>query len=194
MTARWIEEVQAGVAMSNVLIGIIGVILFIGLALAGALFLGPRFQEAALNSEASSVMSGIHQVAMATDLNATQEGKAEIVAKDESSLYPGYLKSQPKNLSQAAKRAPSAEYFRYSIHLNNDLCPDNMPEADSTEIRFIMTPVGYGEGDDKLCRVIVRNTGSTMSDYDSPAKTGCIRLPNSCGLLTDTIYIAYERL
>jgi len=42
--------------MSNVLIGIIGVILFIGLALAGALFLGPRFQESTNNSRGSAVI------------------------------------------------------------------------------------------------------------------------------------------
>ena len=45
--------------MSNVLIGIIGVILLIGLVLAGALFLGARFQAAADNSRASASVQAV---------------------------------------------------------------------------------------------------------------------------------------
>jgi type II secretory pathway pseudopilin PulG len=62
--------------MSNVLIGIIGVILFIGLALAGALFLGPRFQEATITSRSSAVVQALSQVANAANMYQTQEGKA----------------------------------------------------------------------------------------------------------------------
>jgi hypothetical protein len=62
--------------MSNVLIGIIGVILFIGLALAGALFLGPRFQEATVNAKAASVHQALSQMTNAANMYQTQEGKA----------------------------------------------------------------------------------------------------------------------
>lgn len=48
--------------MSNVLMGIIGVTLFIGLALAGALFLGPRFSAAQASSEASGYMLQLKQI------------------------------------------------------------------------------------------------------------------------------------
>jgi type II secretory pathway pseudopilin PulG len=61
--------------MSNVLIGIIGVILFIGLALAGALFLGPRFQDATVNSKASAAHQAMAQMTHAANLYALQEGK-----------------------------------------------------------------------------------------------------------------------
>ena len=61
--------------MSNVLIGIIGVILFIGLALAGALFLGPKFQEASLKSEASATMGMVAQAAHGMNLYRVNEGK-----------------------------------------------------------------------------------------------------------------------
>jgi hypothetical protein len=60
--------------MSNVLIGIIGVILFIGLALAGALFLGPRFQEATNNSKAAAVTQALQQVSSATNLYSLNTG------------------------------------------------------------------------------------------------------------------------
>lgn len=61
--------------MSNVLIGIIGVILFIGLALAGALFLGPRFQEATINSKASAAHQALSQMTHAANLYEVQEGR-----------------------------------------------------------------------------------------------------------------------
>lgn len=54
--------------MSNVLIGIIGVILFIGLALAGALFLGPRFQDSTNNSKAAAVVQTMTQLANASNM------------------------------------------------------------------------------------------------------------------------------
>src|SRR3546814_18801710 len=63
------------VTMSNVLIGIIGVILFIGLALAGALFLGPRFQESTNNSRPSASVQAVSQIASAANMFAVQEGR-----------------------------------------------------------------------------------------------------------------------
>ena len=59
--------------MSNVLIGIIGVILFIGLALAGALFLGPRFQQSTNNSKASASVQAVSQVGNAANMANVQK-------------------------------------------------------------------------------------------------------------------------
>ena len=94
--------------MSNVLIGIIGVILFIGLALAGALFLGPRFQESTNNSRASAAVQAVSQVSNAINMYNVQEGKtvsntvtAKGLVEDETAfveLVGGrYLKSVPSN-------------------------------------------------------------------------------------------------
>src|SRR3546814_16068064 len=68
--------------MSNVLIGIIGVILFIGLALAGALFLGPRFQESTNNSRASASVQAVSQIASAANMFDVQEGRIAAVISD----------------------------------------------------------------------------------------------------------------
>ena len=85
--------------MSNVLIGIIGVILFIGLALAGALFLGPRFQEATLNSKASAQVQAMHQIANAANMYRVNEGSA---VNDVGTLVSTkYLKSTPADMSGA---------------------------------------------------------------------------------------------
>jgi type II secretory pathway pseudopilin PulG len=99
---------RGNISVSNVLIGIIGVILFIGLALAGALFLGPRFQEATQNSKASAAVQAVTQVAHAAVLYQTNEGvrlqgsggqpiSSSTVADTVRFRQGGYLKSVPVN-------------------------------------------------------------------------------------------------
>ncbi len=82
--------------MSNVLIGIIGVILFIGLALAGALFLGPRFQEATINSKAAALVQQANQVVQARSMYTVQQGQEPTDFSD-GGLVPGFLKARPVN-------------------------------------------------------------------------------------------------
>ncbi len=85
--------------MSNVLIGIIGVILFIGLALAGALFLGPRFQEATNNSKAAAAVQAVSQIARAADMYNVQSGEPiEPYVNIKTKLVDaGFLKAIPIN-------------------------------------------------------------------------------------------------
>ena len=87
--------------MSNVLIGIIGVILFIGLALAGALFLGPRFQESTNNSKASAAVQAVSQISSAANMNNVQGGTATQAGSNATVVTKlvtdGYLKSIPSN-------------------------------------------------------------------------------------------------
>jgi hypothetical protein len=61
--------------LSNVLIGVIGVILFIGLALAGALFLGSRFKDAKAQSEAAAYMTQLKQISDATSMYNLKTGQ-----------------------------------------------------------------------------------------------------------------------
>lgn len=82
--------------MSNVLIGIIGVILFIGLALAGALFLGPRFQSATHNSKASAAIQAVKQVTDAADMYRVNEGQTISITGMPDLIGKGYLKSLPR--------------------------------------------------------------------------------------------------
>jgi hypothetical protein len=87
--------------MSNVLIGIIGVILFIGLALAGALFLGPKFQSASNDSKAAAVMQGLQQTVNAYEMRRLNEGA--VISADKGNdvtqmlIDGGYLKSSFRN-------------------------------------------------------------------------------------------------
>ena len=60
--------------MSNVLIGIIGVILFIGLALAGATILGADFMTAGASAQAAIVSSHMNQIAQGVQTLQARRG------------------------------------------------------------------------------------------------------------------------
>lgn len=60
--------------MSNVLIGVIGVAIFIGLAMAGALFLGPSFTGAQAERQASLHMLQLKQITEAATLRVANGG------------------------------------------------------------------------------------------------------------------------
>lgn len=156
--------------MSNVLIGIIGVILFIGLALAGALFLGPRFQEATVNSKASAEMGQVHQYAAAVSLFELQEGETYSLAKV-SRLVPDYLKSLPRNTGGTN----SASYAVYG----ND--------------RIALMNLSYNGLDKAICETIQKQmTGAS----DVPVQSGNV-IPGKAGCFTNATkdtYTVYERI
>jgi hypothetical protein len=156
--------------MSNVLIGIIGVILFIGLALAGALFLGPRFQEATINSKASAEISQVHQYAAAISMFELQEGEKYDLSKL-SRLVPSYLKTLPTNTGGTNQ----AGYHVYG----------------TTPIAFMN--LSYNGQDKAICEAIQRQlTGDPVVPIQSgstvPAKGGCYT-----NAAKDT-YTVYERI
>ena len=145
--------------MSNVLIGIIGVILFIGLALAGALFLGPRFQEATVNSKASAQMAGLKQVADAVNMYRIQEGRDDL----------------PQNSGAVQTSLVSARYMK---------APFVDASGKGVEIWYSTTAgnrrhILLGQQDQNLCTAVNRqygvNTTPTGSDLaDITGTAGCI--------------------
>jgi hypothetical protein len=85
--------------VSNVLIGIIGVILFIGLALAGALILGDDFRSSTNDTKAATVTQGLAQLAQAVSMSNLKTGRL-VVSQGVSpgnALIPRFLKSVPYN-------------------------------------------------------------------------------------------------
>lgn len=83
--------------MSNVLIGIIGVILFIGLALAGATFLGPRFQQSTNLSKAAAIITSMTQMTDAARMRKVSTGRSYPAGPADLLVSEGYLKSRPMN-------------------------------------------------------------------------------------------------
>ena len=146
--------------MSNVLIGIIGVILFIGLALAGALFLGPRFQESRNNSTASAQVAGMKQVADAIGLYRLNEGRDDL-PRDSGTVIAtltnaGYLKAPVVDVTgKATEIWYSATNQKKSMH------------------------VLLGAQDQAICDAVNRQAGNgstkTGLDFDSVVgQLGCV--------------------
>jgi hypothetical protein len=163
--------------MSNVLIGIIGVILFIGLALAGALFLGPRFQDAQIDSKASAAVASVTQVAHSISLMTMNEGKpyrtGQSMLKGTSPDGPvdkGYLKSLPPGPIN-----PIMAYFTVDR---------NWSAVDGGEAAYVVVVAdsldqAYNE---KVCLRIVKQTGQDPNativprqDTGGTANTGCFK-------------------
>jgi hypothetical protein len=167
--------------MSNVLIGIIGVILFIGLALAGALFLGPRFQESANNSKAAAAVQIVSQMASAARLYEVQEGRKVTPNESGTTLETttstpyqqivggGYVKSVPSNPTETG-----GVYY-------------------SEASGFPLTQMGVGLTP-AVCRAVNRNLGN--GDVDDVAiatvgkNSGCAKRPYGAGF----IYLLWERI
>ncbi len=143
--------------MSNVLIGIIGVILFIGLALAGSLFLGPRFQESTNNSKAAAAVQGVAQVASAISMYQVQEGMTYATlgtpAAEDVLLTKGYLKSLYKDQTGGGLPYIASTYSgrdfgaRYVIlgGLTDPVCKAVQRQTNRTET-LLDNPAGYVSG------------------------------------------------
>ena len=86
--------------MSNVLIGIIGVILFIGLALAGALILGDDFKSSKSDSDAAAIISQMGQASQALAMYELKTGQRypdfTNIQDNDARLIPRFLKKAPE--------------------------------------------------------------------------------------------------
>lgn len=185
--------------MSNVLIGIIGVILFIGLALAGALFLGPRFQEVSSNSQASAVMTGLKQVSDAASLWGLQNGKNHVPSTGTAFLQPDYLKTAPSNPA-----ANGSNTYFWSYRFDNNIFPYWSPEP-IYAAKFVLAPVGLGT-DAKarsICLAIQKSVGQSTIPTDTTAgdpqpnqQAGCLLGTgvSADGQTTQDWFVAYTRI
>ena len=83
--------------MSNVIIGIIGVILFIGLALAGATYFGPRVTQSTSQAQAGQVMSQLVAISNAVKVRDQERQMATTGGFNLDYLAPDYLGDAPSN-------------------------------------------------------------------------------------------------
>lgn len=146
--------------MSNVLIGIIGVILFIGLALAGALILGDDFKSASRDAKATALMSQMQQVSQALDMYRLKTGAD----------FPSYVQ-----INGDARMIPR---FLKTSYIE--------PEGKGWPVVYDFTGGRYvilGALSDSMCRTIQMNvTGSeTYPQTENPPagqSNGCFKLAN----------------
>jgi type II secretory pathway pseudopilin PulG len=159
--------------MSNVLIGIIGVILFIGLALAGALFLGPRFQEATNASRASAMVQSVSQIASALDLRALNAGQSigdvqREMLPDDVLVTEGYLKSMPVNP------------YGMRIALFYDPTTSDPASVPGNRAYFVEMFMPTDAKSASVCSTAqLQTSGSTtVPDTRPRSRTGCFKDPN----------------
>jgi hypothetical protein len=163
--------------MSNVLIGIIGVILFIGLALAGALFLGPKFQDASIDSKAAATLQAVDQTAKAISLMTLDDGKPFAAGQSlltnnaNSPVSRGYLKSLPKQ----------------PVNTIYDMFTTTSGGTNSGNSAYVaITLESYtNTAAEKVCLNIIRRTGqdptaTTVPQVTTPpdVNAGCVRIVN----------------
>ena len=161
--------------MSNVLIGIIGVILFIGLAIAGAVFLGDDFMTASASTQAAAAMQQVSQTQAAVGMWRLKTGSGDPMTQDTSFLVPRFLKIAAINPTTFGR----ANLTRYSasVHLNDDLDLDQNDQGKAMVAGWVMMEIGSNQ--DKrardVCLEIEQQNGRTsIANQRQPANpTGC---------------------
>lgn len=167
-----------GFVMSNVLIGIVGVILFIGLAVIGASFFGPVVSDSIMESRANGVIQKLATVANAVTLR-NREGETRTQASpDASTLVPDYLDEVPTNpVSGAPVSLVSQQAFTGG--------------GDAT---YVASRISTSE----MCDYLNRNGGGASPAPTVTAMpnqpTGCVRAGVTYGSYTTGDYVAYVRI
>jgi hypothetical protein len=174
--------------MSNVLIGIIGVILFIGLALAGALILGDDFRSASSDSQAAAAVAQAQQVQAAVEMWRLKTGQSTFPNQDTTFLVPRFLKSAATNPTSAG-RANQGSYI-YSVHFNNDIYMDGNDEGRVPTASHLMIVLG-AVTDAKAkgtCQTIAEQFTSGVILSSNPTPTGL-----GCAIMQDN-YVLFSKL
>lgn len=177
--------------MSAVLIGIIGVILFIGLALAGALFLGPRFQEASISSKAATLMTQVSQVADAANLYALNSGMPypATTFTAASDLVPGYMRSVPVNPIDPA--SPYATVTRTGMRAGDSF--------------YVIATMPSGDAAERICQAIDRTYGILLDPVGRApvltafpsAAAGCFKIASPLGQVNPSgveMYVVFKQM
>lgn len=176
--------------MSNVLIGIIGVILFIGLALAGALFLGPRFQNATSFSRAAAVTSAVSEVARAENLYQLDLGQVGPIGLNGAQTLADnrYLKSVPGNPMTKTIVNPQPIPIRFDGQVVAGYKPEVVIMYLGTDAKDVCAEIERQAGSPERLAVIDQPYDFTVGT--SRRKVGCHYNNGSLG----TGYMAYAPL
>lgn len=138
--------------MSNVLIGVIAVVLFIGLAIAGALFLGSRFTGSRTEAEAARYLSEGSQIYKAYEMYGIQMG---VYPDGDPAKYSSVDATQRK-LQQLKDMG-----FLKSIPVGGSRNGGTAPWYIDDTKGAALTLIGTDDGAVKICDVARRQLGFT---------------------------------
>ncbi|QAY80261.1 hypothetical protein [Sphingosinicella sp. BN140058] len=146
--------------MSNVIIGIIGVVLFIGLAIAGAVYLGPQFTNSKNVGDMAKVTAALSQIVSAVELRQQRTGEVLPSNTDISLLVSeGYLKSLPTNPFDAAR-----PYQLYS---------DNGARVTNQAVLVVGVDIGSSDRAKDACIALERQAGmQSMAHLEAATAVG----------------------
>lgn len=162
--------------MFNVLLGLIGVILFIGLAYAGALFLGDQFSATSAKSAAAAATQQLQQASQAIQMFRLKAGTTGPLKLGTMEAYvPRYLKQIPV-VPTPMGRARVGQYL-YTLHINNDVRLDTNNEGGSINGRYVMFALGTDEFARRTCQAVAdaHQGGTIPTDVNTPTGAlGCM--------------------
>jgi len=168
-------------------IGIIGIVVVIGLAIAGAVYFGDQFQQSRSKSRAAAAIAATSQVANATSILLAQEGGSVAATADVTAqlVTPGYLSTVPQNPMIPAN------------------APRLMTQGGLLTGAADAAVIDLGSGAEVVCRQIGIQTGQLASNATASASSinipvnisGCFRAlaGGGAGLTTGNHY-AYTRI
>jgi len=172
--------------MSNVLIGVIGVILFVGLALAGALFLGQRFRDSTNGNKAATVQAQLKQVTDAASMARLKTGRPVLVGEVGiySPLMPRFLKTPPSNPVR-----PGASFF---------LIDEDGGQTAGGEAATAVAYLNRDEVSRTICENVDRSAGRTRPGQAFDASTKSFAAASIVGttgcMWNGSAFIVFHRL
>jgi hypothetical protein len=187
---------HGGNDVSSVLIGIIGVALFIGIAIGGAVFLGPQFERSQDSAVASRVMSNLGEIAVSVSSARMGLGVngGMVLATPENLRDAGFLAAVPDipvnlgaswlivdgagyDLTGSPSQADwSPRYVFFSLGADVDLC---------TRTERLVGNLASGQ---------TVSTNATTIDAVAPHPSGCFRTSRSTVNIAVGDYVAYVRV
>jgi len=182
--------------VSNLLIGIIGVALFIGLAMGAALFIGPQFDEAQTNAQASDTVQAVSSVASSVNSYrlATGYSFGPALSSSQALVDAGYLRDVPMN-SAFSGRQPQIVNAAGLDSANSGAPASFVP-------KYVIMSLGANQD---LCTMIERKVGSisTATTVSASARAmegavnrqvGCFRISSAATGVASGDYVVYSRI
>lgn len=163
--------------MSNVLVGIVGIILFIGLALASATFFGPVVTESIDEAKAGGVVRILTATSSAVVIRNREMEMISQGSNDSSVLVPNYLDDLPVNpISQAPV-----------MMVNASLQP-------TSDARFVASRMGPdGEAACAYLNYVGGGSRSVPSYTGTPTRRlGCARMVSANGIFSAGEMVAFS--
>ena len=166
--------------MSNVLIGIIGVILFIGLALAGASFLGEKFMSSENSTTATKTISDMQQISAAINMRRLKTGNdliASNYATNLQSLTPRFLKSMPTvPMSNATYQTVDRNGGRNNLPVHH--IKANLGDNTDGEVTSVCREIEAQRGSQDVDAAMATIPASQYADRINASVYGCLRHQN----------------